>query len=163
MKWDTILLQLIKFIWGSWSADPRTDTELSPFFKVKDDLSYVDGLSLRADLLFLLNHCDHTSLCWHKDFTRVIHVPNRLRERYWLLRMDCDVEAQPWWKIVTSATNLTSRHSLARYHCSLSYFMLGLGKMSPSTSSGHSEIWLRISGLQLLQSTTSRNDSRWPK
>lgn len=129
---------MFELIRGNWSGDARTDTELSPFFKLQDELSSVDGLLLTGEAVFpptslrpliiMLSHESHPGIAHTEQTAETILVAHG--------RMDCDVEALV--KECHIYNQIFKSQSLTKHHCSLFPLLLGLGNKSGSTSLDHS-------------------------
>lgn len=86
--------EIIRFIAEGWPPKKHLASELFPYFAVKDELSYVDGLLLLGERIAIPEsyRARLISLA-HENHPGIIRTKQLLRDRYWWPCLDKHVES----------------------------------------------------------------------
>ncbi|KAM7300644.1 uncharacterized protein ISCGN_016252 [Ixodes scapularis] len=105
-------LQTVKsFVRGSWPPQKSVPEEAKPFYSVREELSIVDDLLLRAERLVVPSSLTAQFIAVaHETHLGITRTKARLRELFWWPRMDKQVEsAMKNCHICLEADKFTSR------------------------------------------------------
>lgn len=91
---DDGCLETVKsFVLSSWPPHKSLPEEVKPFYFIREELSVVDDLLLRADRLVVPSSLTAQIISTaHETHPGITRTKARLRERFWWPRMDKEVE-----------------------------------------------------------------------
>lgn len=90
---DPDLPRVIQCICTGWRHEEQCDKVLSTYYKLREELSSVDGLLLRGEVLVPPISLRRRLIdLAHESHPGIVRTKQRLRQRFWWPRMDIEVD-----------------------------------------------------------------------